>query len=330
MRHAAPALVLLLLAPIVGEVLFGAVTLSQLPFGLLGLVGLYGGGALLIREAVRRRQLPSVWLVLLGVAYGIVEEGIVLQSLFDQRYPGLDFLGFYGHWAGVNWVWAEFIVPYHAVFSIAIPILLTELLFPAVRTEPWLDAAGIVGAAVVLVLNGALLAVFKVGLFTHHAPRTSPWANLGAALLAGGLVLAAWRAAPLPRSDDATEVSPVSPRRLRLIGTATGLAWFVGLRVLVIGDGTNVPAPAALAAGAAIAGLGWWLTIRGSSPAKTWNPEHTYALVAGALPTSWLLGFLIAASSGGAVVLNLAGHALFGVAMFAGLRALHRRVRAAG
>jgi hypothetical protein len=327
MRHRAPALVLLFLAPTIGEVLFGAVPLSRLPFGLLGLVGMYGGGALLVREMVRRRRLSAEWLVLLGLAYGILEEGTVLQSLFDRHYPGLAFLGSYGHWAGVNWVWSEFIVPYHAVFSIAIPIVLTELIFPGLRAEPWLSPAGIVAAALLLGLNGALLAVFQVGLFTNHAPRTSMWANVGASLVAMALVVGAWRAAPSAAEAPPTEAPPASPRRMRLIGLAGGLAWFVGLRVLLIGNGTTLPAAAVIIAGAAMAVLVWWQTALASPARRPWSAEQTYALVAGALPTSWLLGFLIAASSGGPVALNLAGHSAFGLAMFAGLRALHRRIR---
>ena len=38
-RRFAPAVTLFLLSPLVGEVLFGAVPLSLLPFELLGLVG---------------------------------------------------------------------------------------------------------------------------------------------------------------------------------------------------------------------------------------------------------------------------------------------------
>src|SRR3954468_9494935 len=89
-RAAAAPLTLALLAPVIGAVLFGAAPLSLLPFGLVGLMGLYGGGALLVREIVRGRDLPSTWLVWLGIAYGILEEGTVTQSLFDQHYRGLD------------------------------------------------------------------------------------------------------------------------------------------------------------------------------------------------------------------------------------------------
>src|SRR4029453_8679389 len=165
------------LAPLVGEVLFGALPLSRLPFGLLGLVALYGGAALLIRETVARRRLPAGWWLLLGVAYAIFEEGVVVQSLFDQHYRGLDFLGFYGHWAGVNWIWALFIVPYHAVFSMAIPIALTELAYPA-RREPWLQRTGLMVAAIVFAANAGLLAILQTHLFTNRAPDVSVGANL--------------------------------------------------------------------------------------------------------------------------------------------------------
>ena len=86
-RRYAPVLTLLMLSPLIGEVLFGAVPLSALPFGLFGLVSLYGGGALLVREIVRGRELSTAWIVLLGLAYGIFEEGPVVQSLFDQHSP---------------------------------------------------------------------------------------------------------------------------------------------------------------------------------------------------------------------------------------------------
>src|SRR5689334_1076568 len=166
LRRGAPAATLFVLAPVIGEVLFGAIPLSRLPFGLLGVVGLYGGGAILVRELVVRRRLGAAWMVVLGLAYGLVEEGLVVQSLFDQHFRGLDFLGYYGHWLGVSWVWLEFIVPYHAVFSIAIPIVIAELLFPDRRDMPWLGLRGSAGVAVLFVANALLLARFQVGLFT--------------------------------------------------------------------------------------------------------------------------------------------------------------------
>jgi len=113
------------------------------------------------------------------------------------------------------------------------------------------------------------------------------------------------------------------------VGFGSGLAWFVGYRVLVIGTGTNMPAGAALAIGVLILVAIVWIMARVASPRRSWSAESTYALVAGALPTCWLLGFLIAAVSGGNPAVNLAGHVVFGGLMFLGLRAVHRRLSAA-
>ena len=324
-RRFAPAATLFVLAPLVGEVLFGAIPLSRLPFGLLGVLAMYGGGAILVRELVRRRRLGAIWLVLLGLAYGLLEEGTVVQSLFDQHYRGLDFLGYYGHWLGVNWVWLEFIVPYHAVFSIAIPIVLTELLYPERRDEPWVGRWGLIGIAALFVANCVLLAIFQVGLFTARAPHTSLGANAGTALVVIGLVGAALCARPAEtRTPD---LPAAGVRHVRLVGVLSGLAWFVGLRVLLIGDGKNAPAAVILVAGAAIAVLAWWSVARVSAPRRGWRDEQRYALVSGALPTSWLLGFLIAAVSGGNIVVNLIGQVVFGALLFRGLSRLGARVR---
>jgi hypothetical protein len=65
-----------------------------------------------------------------------------------------------------------------------------------------------------------------------------------------------------------------------------------------------------------------------ASPASRRSSEEIYALVAGALPASWILGFVIAAVSGGNPAVNLAGQVAFGAVMFIGLRRLHLRIRA--
>ena len=326
-RRYAPVLTLLMLSPLIGEVLFGAVPLSALPFGLFGLVGLYGGGALLVREIVRGRELSTAWIVLLGLAYGIFEEGPVVQSLFDQHSRGLDFLGYCGHWIGVNWVWALFIVPYHAVFSITIPILLTELIYHNRRADRWLGRSGVVLTVIAFGGNAILLAIFHTGLFTTHPPATSLAANIVALLITGGIVAGALAGAPPRLAPSVGSRGPEPSRRLRLIALVCGLAWFVGFRILIIGTGTLMTASLALVSGAIIAGAIVWAVRYSSSPGSMRSPEEIYALVAGALPSCWLMGFLIAVVSGGNPVLNLSGQVVFGAIMFFSLRKLHLRIR---
>src|SRR5699024_5271321 len=76
MRFAA-VLTLVLLAPFTGELLLG--TLPAGPAGwavmLIPLILLYGGGALLIREVARRLGRGYPTMLLLAIAYGLIEEG---------------------------------------------------------------------------------------------------------------------------------------------------------------------------------------------------------------------------------------------------------------
>jgi hypothetical protein len=83
-----PAIGLFFLAPLVAEFLLGNLPIKLLP-ALVVLAPMYGGGALLIRETVRRvrRGWPSI--LLLALAYGILEEAFTTQSLFNPDYLGM-------------------------------------------------------------------------------------------------------------------------------------------------------------------------------------------------------------------------------------------------
>ena len=65
------------------------------------------------------RGWPAI--LLLGVAYGLVEEGLTLQSLTSSTiYPAM--AGLAPRVAGVNVAYTVMVLTYHAVISIAIPI----------------------------------------------------------------------------------------------------------------------------------------------------------------------------------------------------------------
>jgi hypothetical protein len=136
-----PALLtLFFLAPIIPEMLTGSTPPLMFinPISLLFETGLYGSGAILIRELVRRRGLGWSSIVLLGAAYGILEEGLVITSWFNPYWSDLGKLAFYGRLLDTSWVWALELTIFHAIVSITIPILLTEILFPRIADRPWL------------------------------------------------------------------------------------------------------------------------------------------------------------------------------------------------
>jgi hypothetical protein len=159
----APLFSLLALSPLIAEYLLGNLTFSQMVLFPLMMI-FYGGGAVLIREvAVRsRRGWPTV--VLLGLAYGVVEEALATQSLFNPNYLGAHLLDF-GYIAslGIALPWTVYVLSLHAVWSITVPIALVEILFPARHNIPWV---GKVGLGVIAVVFAA--GTFLVTMATRH------------------------------------------------------------------------------------------------------------------------------------------------------------------
>lgn len=123
---------LFFLAPVMGELLSGSAPPVELfnPFGFMLLTSLYGSGALAIRELRVRWNKGIGTTLLLGAAYAVIEEGLMVASFFNPQWPDIGLLSEYGRWLGVNWIWAVMLTIYHAVYSIAIPIMLVELVYP--------------------------------------------------------------------------------------------------------------------------------------------------------------------------------------------------------
>jgi hypothetical protein len=284
LRRHGPVLVLFLLAPLVAEVLFGSTPISN-PGALLPSIPLYGGGALLIRELARRRGGGWGRIALLGAAFAVVEEGLALQSMFDPALFGAGGLG--GRWLGVNWVWTEWTVGYHVIWSISVPILLAELLFPARRREAWLGRVGMGVSGALYALGAlALAAIFR--LFVTPDFRASAVLMIGAALLVCALVALALRWPSAPRVPAASAGKAPSPWLVGLISFASTAAWF-GLLHLPesLRAGAVVLAPMALGvvlAAGIVALILWWSASRG------WNDAHRLALGFGAILTSTIYG----------------------------------------
>ncbi|MFD3875736.1 hypothetical protein [Streptomyces sp. NPDC058623] len=193
-RRLGPIVGLLLLSPICAEYLIGYLEVMGRPvdllIGLLVLAPLYGTAAVMIREVIRRtgRGWPSI--LLLGAAFGVIQAGLVDQSLFNpdfvdepswdsERLPTvIPALGI-----SVNHV-LDFVAG-HVIWSFAAPIAVIESCAPRVADRPWL---GRVGMGVMVVLYGlAVLVIFH----EHTGDFMASPTQLGAAAAAAVALAAA-------------------------------------------------------------------------------------------------------------------------------------------
>ncbi len=314
-RGAAPALVLFLLAPAIGELLSGSAPPAEFfqPPTFLLLAVLYGGGALLIREVVRARGKGWPSLLALGAAYGIAEEGWMVKSFFDPNWVDLGILGEYGRWGGVNWVWSLHLTLYHAVFSIGIPILLTELAFPGRRHEPWL------GTSVRRLLATLFALDILVGFLflTPYRPPLMPYLlsiALGLGLVRLGLKL------PVPPAGAAG--GRWAPWALAGLSFSAATLFFLGGWVL---PEAGLPPPLTMAFEASLAGGMLWLLRRAMGGWKAPTAYHALGLAAGALGFFILLAPLQEMDP--ARTDETAGMALVGLATALGLAWLRRRMK---
>lgn len=77
LKRLGPVLLLFVLSPLVAEYLSGSMSMSQIGY-LPFMAMLYGGGAVLIRELARRTHRGWMTILFLGLAYGLLEEGIAI------------------------------------------------------------------------------------------------------------------------------------------------------------------------------------------------------------------------------------------------------------
>lgn len=173
----------------VGELLSGSAPPSEFfnPIAFLLITSLYGSGAVLMRELTRRWEKGYGSLLLLGAAYGIIEEGLTAKSFFDPPWPDLGLLGTFGRWLGVNWVWAEMLTIYHAVYSITIPVVLVELVFPSYSRKRWVSDHVLAG------FTALLMGVVLFGYFVLTPYRPKLLLSASSLLMVILFTFAAWR-----------------------------------------------------------------------------------------------------------------------------------------
>jgi hypothetical protein len=120
---------------------------TSLPFIML----FYGLADLLIREAVIRRRLGWVSLVLLGIAFSFINEGVIAGTWYPGRYEGETYVG------GISFVVAAGLTVFHIFISVITPIAFIETIFPSHAGRPLLRRQGVVISSVIFLLVVSLV-----------------------------------------------------------------------------------------------------------------------------------------------------------------------------
>jgi hypothetical protein len=238
-----PIVSLLILTPGIPEYLsssspINAIILNppQFALQLLANLGLYGSGALLIHEAGISWKKGWVAIFLLGVAYGILEEGVALSTLFDPNAGPVGAFGSYGRWQGVNWIWAAGIVPFHAIFSVSIPILLLGMANPETRLRPLLSRRGTFAAFLILSVDVVVL----MAIVWHVSGYWMGWPILTLSLLSIGVLVFLSRRLTFPLAGILGDRPAPSARE----AVAVGITFFPAVILTEnIGRGAGLPAP---------------------------------------------------------------------------------------
>lgn len=280
MKKFAPACLLFFLAPAIGELLSGSAPPAEFfnPLGFVVLCVLYGGGAIIVRELKIRWRKGWPSLLLLGAAYGIVEEGLMVKSFFDPGWMDLGILATYGRWLGVNWVWGVELTIYHAVISIAIPICLVELVFPQQRSEKWVGTRAL----------GVLITLFLADVAFGYLLLTSYRPSLAVYLPTIGIVAClVLLAKGMPeRLFSERGVIAKNPLWFWLIGFLGTIAFFVVFWAL---PHTDLPAPLTIVLGILLVAAVTWSVKRISGNGFALADKHKLALSAGPLSVFILL-----------------------------------------
>jgi hypothetical protein len=273
-RNISAVITLLFVAPLVAEYLLGDLPLKLLP-ALVVLAPAYGGGAVLIRETARRTGRGWPTMLTLGVAYALIGEGLVTQSLFNHDYLKMH-LHLLDHAylpaLGIGGWWTLFMLNLHAFWSMGVSIALAEALFPAEAEAPWLGLAGDSVVAVVFALGSAAsFAIgFKQNQFAASRPQLLSAAALGALLIVSAFLLPARFLSPAQGPRIAPTPSP-SP-------------WITGAVAFALGMGVLYTPPqwGWAAVGALLAIDAVFLVLIAIASRQTgWGAPHILSLAAG-------------------------------------------------
>ena len=292
----APTLGLFFLAPLTAEYLIGysSETFTEMLVGLWLLAPLYGGAAIIIRESARRTGRGWPTIILLSLAFGVFQAGLIDHSLFDPSYQITD------SWynmpnptyipaLGISSLVALIFVLGHVIWSISAPIAIIETFVSSRMTVPWLDNLGLAIISIEYILASSIICWFTA-IEDQFLP--SALQMTGTAIVVSALIALAFSVR--------LEERPFAARRLPkpwVVGTAAFMLLSLPTIIETACEMLGIPSMFMidwpgfminiLTIGL-LAAMTWqW------SQSIDWSASHTLSLAGGALLTRAWIAFLL-------------------------------------
>jgi hypothetical protein len=156
-------LTLVFSTPILTEIVSGNTPAHALldPRVALFLLMAYSLPLLVLRELALRWGLSTPGVFVLGLAYGIWNEGLLARTLLRYQHVPIARFDHYVCAAGFNFSWAALIVPWHALLAILFPLALVAGLFPSEAQATWLGKRVFAALAAVLIALILFLSIVR-------------------------------------------------------------------------------------------------------------------------------------------------------------------------
>jgi hypothetical protein len=251
------------------------------PFTILITFVPYGCGALVARELVIRSGKGWASLLLLGIAFSLIFEGIVTRVMFNPMWAELGPLAVYQHVYGVNWTLSLALAHFHVALSIFAAITLTEMLYPDRRYESWISTR------MLFICAAALPAwTLVIGLFERFIPPL--WGVIGLLGLTALLIALALRIPAQPFASSSRTAPP--PWLFGVVGASSVIVIMFGVYII---PAVTVPPPLPVSFTVLLAidvFTGLWL-VWASGGGTLWDDRHRLALITGLLAFFIAFGF---------------------------------------
>jgi hypothetical protein len=250
----------------------------ELLFNVVFFAMLYGCPALLIREVARRTGRGWPTMLLLSAAAGLLQAGVIDQSLFSDSYGDVEgweesLRATYVAPLGLGAYMLQNFVLGHVIYSFCAPIALAEAMRPAVAHRLWLGWRAIAVTTMSWLLVAALICSDALGSEAHATlPEVAAALAVVAALVAGAFRVGRVDRAPRGRTPRVRAVLVVSfvAASAHAVVMETWLGFAIATLVVMASS---------------------WLLAR-TARGRGWGLAHVAALATGVLLSRGALAFL--------------------------------------